>query len=192
MNKCFILTLCILLFSGCAKTSSESPQIQKIQINRTFEDITLGMSEDEFKSKLVWFRMPSPPRLTTVYSVYDIYYNIYLTTKDKPKMREIDNIYAVYCEFLENKLLGFSINYRIDYQPAWNNFIYNAEQKYGKGEPLSSGNGICWDDGKTFFSISIESDQQLISYGKHFIVTYNDAELVSRKVQMEKEKSPAF
>ena len=153
MNKCFILTLCILLFSGCAKTSSESPQIQKIQINRTFEDITLGMSEDEFKSKLVWFRMPSPPRLTTVYSVYDIYYNIYLTTKDKPKMREIDNIYAVYCEFLENKLLGFSINYRIDYQPAWNNFIYNAEQKYGKGEPLSSGNGICWDDGKNYMML---------------------------------------
>ena len=190
-SSIIFLLILVLFFGGCSGNSdpqkdSESPSSRSSLINRTFEDLALGMTEEELKSKLVYFGPSSNPGTPyKQYAVYDIYYNIHLANDNprwgaiRPKMKEVENVFAVYCDFFENKLFRIAIAYRNNYQPTWDSFIYNARQKYGKS--VESFGKIRWSDGKTILMIGKEYGDQLSSpslgisdYGEHYVVTYID------------------
>ncbi|MEA3368909.1 MAG: hypothetical protein U9Q24_00915 [Candidatus Ratteibacteria bacterium] len=165
-------------------------------INRTFEDLTLGMTENELKSKLVYFGPSSRSWLLhNEYSVYSVYYNIYIANENPrmgkitPKMKEIENVYAVYCSFYENKLFRIKIVYRNAYQLPWGDFIFNAKQKYGPGKKMID--GVTWNDGMTTLIITQKHGKQFENdYGKHYEVFYIDNKQFSKMNEKMKEESP--
>jgi len=209
MKNIIVLLISVLFISGCGGKSDSSKDTAALSkrsslINRTFEDLTLGMSKDELESKLVYFGPSSRPGTPyEEYMVYSVYYNVNLANDNprwgeiRPKMKEVENIFAAYCDFFEHKLFRISVKYRNNYQPTWDSFIYNAKQKYGKGKEAVD--KIRWNDGKTTLIIQREYGDQLSApslgisdYGEHYVVTYIDNEIISRMDKKEKEEAPKF
>jgi hypothetical protein len=183
------LILATVFFMGSGKGSSTSqskeiPAKKQNAIARTFEDLVLGMSEDEFKSKLLYSHIPKRP-----YIVYSRLYNMYHLEQ---QMEEIDNVYQVFCFFFDGKLYGISIEYNYDYHPSWEEFTFNTKQKYGKGKEDVIGKSIVWNDAKTMLEISEESGEQFDSYVSYYLVSYIDVEIKAQLSKNEKESSPEF
>ncbi|MEI8350026.1 MAG: hypothetical protein WCI77_07720 [Candidatus Omnitrophota bacterium] len=166
------------------------------RINRSFKDLTLGMSLEEFKSKLI-YEEGSMTKGTSYrsYAIYNTFYNsLYHYSGQGKRMKEIKNVYSVWCYFLENKLFKIHISYLNSYHPTWDNVIHNAKGKYGEGI-IEAGNVIRWDDGKTTLTIAKLYGEQGLnisdSYsGDHYTVTYKDNELSSLIDKKEKKETP--
>lgn len=213
--KNFTITMFILslvFFIGCSKEPVGSQNKdknyfskEKNLINRAFEDLTLGMTFDEFTSKVVYvdegLPKPSSGKIYKRYTVYSGMFNVNFTWMVKNpqlgKIKEIENIYEVYCDFFENRLFWLTIIYRNSYHPSWDSFVYNAKQKYGEG--IESLDTIEWNDGKTTLIISRGMGEQfqppsyrITDYGEYYRVSYIDNKLFSEMDKKEKEKTPKF
>lgn len=184
----------LLLVLGCSKESSSKEVFSKRQgfISRSFEELSLGMSEEDFRKNSQFYEMGERGGLKT----YVVYAHSYALPRQVP-MKELDNIRQVFCYFFNGVLSQFSIYYFCNYKfdPTWDNFIYNAKQKYGDGKENTITHKVKWDDGKTTLIIEEEFEPSRIVAGltDHFyITTYIDNE-ISRKVgQREQELSPQF
>ena len=102
----------------------------------------------------------------------------------------LENIYGCFCDFFENKLWRFGIEYKNDYRPTWANFISKAKEKYGEGKETPD--GIVWDDGKTTLEINNSSGEQDDNYGNHYFVVYTDNAIASKSDKKEKGQAPNF
>jgi len=183
------LALCCI---GCSRVKLPAKTVNLI--NRTFEDLTLGMTEKEFKSKLVYEELSQNSAADDKqYRVYSVVYN---NAGIKPKMNEVDNVLDVNCSFFEGKLYEIFITYKVDYNPSWDSFIYNTQQKYGKETDLI--NSVMWDDGITrLFMYRAVYAEQYLSYrvtkrGYYYKVMYLDNELDARKKEQERKEAPSF
>lgn len=201
-NKLLFPFLMILIVSCSnemnSSTERESSQNNNsIAISRNFEDLALGMSQEEMKSKVVTYFESNRPTYT-VYVIYSIQHNIHFANDNSewgkiiPKMRELENIYGVTCYFFEDKLFKVSIEYDYRYTPVWDNFISNAKQKYKKSLLSETPNRIEWDDGKTILTISKKDGNQLDHYVEHYLVSYADVAILSEMSKNEKEQAPTF
>ena len=179
-----ILLMPMLLLMGCGNATGTGAAVKK-PISRTFEDLTLGMSEEEFKSKVFYEQMmPGKP-----YLVYSRMYNHYKSGKS---MKEVSNVYQVLCTFFNGRLYGISIQYSYQYHPSWDEFIFNAKQEYGKGKEDAVQKSIMWNDGKTILGINEEFGEQLESPVNYYSVSYIDVELESQQSKQQRESSPKF
>src|SRR3989338_7334678 len=159
MQKICLISLLVIFLSfsliGCgnAKTPMGTP---KASINRTFEDLTLGMSETEFKNKLQFHSLGERSSGVKSYVVYARSYILPAGTS----MKELDNIEKVFCYFFNGSLCQISIYYftSVKFSPTWENFISNTKQKYGDGKQSPISNEIDWNDGKT--SLNIKEDEE--------------------------------
>jgi len=190
MNKSIIILIAFMLFlAGCGREN-----LAKISnpINRTFEDLTLGMTTEDFKNRVAYvdITFSSKSKIAKVYETYSVFYNIYGV--DRPKMKELDNIYQVHCYFFDDKLCRVEVNYSYRYMPSWDNFIYNAKQKYGRGEEDIIGKSIEWNDGKTILVIKEEFGEQFDRAVSYYSFSYTDVETASQIGRREQEISPKF
>lgn len=177
-----VLIVPVLFLIGSGNAESVVTAVKK-PINRTFEELTLGMSEEEFKSKVFYQQIPGEP-----YLVYSRMYNRY----NSKAMKEIPNVYQVFCSFFNGQLYGISIHYSYQYHPPWDEFIYNAKQEYGEGKEDVIQKSIVWVDGKTILAISEELGNQLEDLVYYYSVAYIDVELESQLSKQQKESSPKF
>ncbi len=185
-----ILTVLLMFIIGCGSQSKYGATSSQntIQINRAFEDLTLGMAEEDLRSRVAYegpFSDSGEP-----YGIYFVYSALYNHYHRDAKMKILENIYQVYCYFIDNKLFQITIEYNNRYDPSWDSFVSKAIDKYGRG--TESLNRISWNDGKTKLVIKKETSEQITGYGEHYVVTYSDNELLSVMRNNEKERSPDF
>jgi hypothetical protein len=182
--KLLLVFLSVFIIGCSVKQSKNNPEVNAININRTFEDLILGMSIGEFQSKLIYVG----PADNGGSKDYIVYSSDSTAGTLKSGMKKIENVYSVTCFFFEDKLWGISIEYANSYTPSWANFIANSKQKYGNG--LLTNGAISWNDGKTLLSITTNMGVQSNEYGTHYVVNYSDDELVRKLDDWEKEQSP--
>jgi len=196
MKKLIYIFFIVALVCGCGGNSKKGIPKTSVSINRFFEDLTLGMSKDDFKSKLAYNSVEKEKgELYESYTVYSTWDNALNRSYGKEqRMKEIENVYDVICSFFENKLYMILISYRNSYQPDWDTFMHNAEQKYGKG--TKAGGYIFWNDGKTTLTIGKFYGKQGFeydtNYGEHYTVHLTDNELSLEIDKKEKEVAPNF
>jgi hypothetical protein len=168
----------MLFLIGCGNGATV-----KKPISRNFEDLTLGMSEEEFKSKVTYQQIPGRP-----YLAYSRMYNI----DNGGTMKEVPNVYQVFCSFFNGRLYGISIQYSYQYHPSWDEFISNAKQEYGTGKEDAVRKSIEWNDGKTILGIDEEFGEQFDHEVNYYSVSYIDVELESQQSKQQQESSPKF
>ena len=158
-------------------------------ISRTFEDLTLGMSETEFRHNLSPYFVGEMAGLKT----YMVYAQSYESPDRKITMKELPNIQKVFCSVANGKLVQYEIYYYTNYQwkPSWKDFIHKTKQKYGFGKEL--GHEITWNDGKTTLKIKEEFNPSNAGFDwQNFIITYTDNTGVSLISDQSKQSSPVF
>lgn len=189
-----VLFISIMLFVGCDMPSNSPASIKNSSISRNFEDLTLGMSEEQFKSQFSCHPLKEIQEISVrTYLVYtkEPYLKEYICSNfEDSRSKNLEDIYMIQCSFFDESLYVVSITYSNYYKPGWDNFIYKTIQKYGEGEKLF--NGIQWDDKETTLIIEKADGKQWQNYGEHYMVTYLDNLLYSRMDKKSKEKSPDF
>lgn len=189
-----VLFISIMLFVGCDMPSNSPASIKNSSISRNFEDLTLGMSEEQLKSQFSCRPLKEIPEISVrTYLVYtkEHYLKEYMCSNfDEGRSKNLEDIYMIQCSFFEGNLYAIYITYSNYYKPGWDNFIYKTTQKYGSGEKLSD--GIQWYDKETTLIIEKEDGEQWQNYGEHYLVTYADNLLYSKQDKRSKEKSPNF
>ncbi len=198
MRKMVVVLLVSTLFLlGCSKESSSSSAIlhSKELISRSFEDLTLGASEAEFRNKLSFYNLGEMGGLTT----YIVYARSYVLPNEEmaKNMKQLDNIEKVICYFFNGTLSHFSIYYFCNYKfnPTWEDFTYNAKQSYGVGKENSINHAVEWNDGRTTLTIEEKYEASTIVIGimdHYYVATYLDNEISKQKSTRDRNSSPKF
>jgi len=171
---------------GCGQETNY-PRVNNLvkkPINRSFEDVTLGMSEGEFKAKLIYQQR----QLGRPYLVYSRAYN----KLHGNRMKEIENVYEVWCDFFNGKLYYIQIVYNSGYRLSWDVFIHNTKQKYDNGKESPIEKEISWDDKKTTLTIKEEFGQQFGEPVSYYTVSYMDVKLGVEYLKTDQQSSPKF